>query len=56
MDATGTGYDSKLSGSKLDKEWQEREAFEEENFIRLTTSKKLKNEMKKLQKQGGALR
>ncbi len=56
MDASGTGFNAKDSYSKLDEEWKEREAFEEENFIRLTASKKQKKEKDKLMKQGGILR
>lgn len=46
MDAMGLGYSAKETLSKLDKELDEREEFEETNFIRLSTSKKLKKQIK----------
>ncbi|KAI8899392.1 hypothetical protein BC833DRAFT_585750 [Globomyces pollinis-pini] len=56
-DAEGTGYGAREVGaSKEDEIWKEREAFEEENFIRMNMSKKDKKMAMKIGKQGGLMR
>lgn len=55
LDAEGIGYSSKL-GSKEDDYFKEREAFEEENFIRKSYTRKEKSMKKAIEKQGGLIR
>ncbi|KAJ3367402.1 hypothetical protein HDU91_001453 [Kappamyces sp. JEL0680] len=56
VDTSGMGFNSRDKTSRLDQEWQERQAFEEENFIRLAASKKQKHSRRQLMQQGGLLR
>lgn len=57
MSAEGTGYGShRGAGTKEDQDWQDRERFEEENFIRLNFTKNDKKLARKLSKKGALLR
>ena len=55
--AAGTGYGNRDSNStKEDQTWNEREAFEEENFMRLNMTREDKKLSKKLSRSGGLMR
>lgn len=57
IDAEGTGYGQReIGASKEDEEFKERQAFEEENFIRLNLTRKDKKMEAKMNKQGGLIR
>lgn len=53
----GTGYGNKDSNAtKEDRTWNEREAFEEENFMRLNMTREDKKLVKRLSRSGGLMR
>ncbi|TPX46210.1 hypothetical protein SeLEV6574_g03342 [Synchytrium endobioticum] len=49
----GTGYARKDTMTEWDHEWNEREKFEEDHFVRLNLTRKDKSQRKQLQKSGG---
>jgi U3 small nucleolar ribonucleoprotein protein LCP5 len=55
--AGGTGYGNKdTNATKEDVTWNEREAFEEENFMRLNMTREDKRLVKRLSRTGGLMR
>jgi len=56
LDVGGTGYTPQEVGSMIDQKIEERENYEEENFMRFTLSKKDKKLREKISKGGVSLR
>ena len=57
MSAEGTGYGGRDStATKEDQKWNDREAFEEANFIRLNMTRADKRSAKRLAKKGCLMR
>jgi hypothetical protein len=55
--AGGTGYGNRdITATKEDRTWNEREAFEEENFMRLNMTRADKKLVKRLSRSGGLMR